>query len=161
MQAAIAKVMGPGAPFEICPADVKLDLGTTAAPHLQRAQQYTVFKRGNLLLPQLYEVGLKVAPDDTFLVYQGPDAKGGVERMTFKETYTTAAGLAGYLLNTLGVKHGERVAMAMRNYPEWCLSFMAATSIGAVAVPTNSLWTTSELEYGSKLCFASRLLPRN
>ena len=36
----------------------------------------------------------------------------------------------------------------MRNYPEWINSYIAVTSIGAVAVPLNSWWTGEELEYG-------------
>ena len=36
----------------------------------------------------------------------------------------------------------------MRNYPEWCIAFMAAATAGAIVVPTNSLWNAGELEYG-------------
>merc|ERR1712176_1249361 len=35
----------------------------------------------------------------------------------------------------------------MRNSPEYCLAFLAATAMGAVGVPLNSLWGTQELEY--------------
>ena len=35
----------------------------------------------------------------------------------------------------------------MHNYPEWLLSFSAATAIGAVAVPLNSFWQEQELAY--------------
>lgn len=52
------------------------------------------------------------------------------------------------LIQDYGVKAGDRVACAMRNQPEWCIAFMAVTSIGAVIVPTNSLWKREELEYG-------------
>lgn len=50
----------------------------------------------------------------------------------------------------------------MRNYPEWCISFIAVTLIGAVIVPLNGVsfqfrlltpvgwWEESELEYGLK-----------
>ena len=38
--------------------------------------------------------------------------------------------------------------IASRNYPEWINSFIAITSIGAIAVPLNSWWTSDELKYG-------------
>ena len=69
----------------------------------------------------------------------------------------------------LGLKDGERVSHLMRNYPEWIFSFMAATSVGGVAVPTNSLWVGAEIEYalndsGATICFvdgprAAQVLP--
>ena len=43
---------------------------------------------------------------------------------------------------------GDRVAVAMRNYPEWVFSFWAAASLGAVVVPLNAWWTGPELAYG-------------
>ena len=43
---------------------------------------------------------------------------------------------------------GDRVALAMRNYPEWVVAYAAVTSIGAVVVPLNAWWTTEELAYG-------------
>ena len=46
------------------------------------------------------------------------------------------------------VRPGDRVAIAMRNFPEWSLAFFAAASIGAVVVPLNAWWTGPELEYG-------------
>ena len=36
---------------------------------------------------------------------------------------------------------GDRVAIGMRNYPEWIIAFAAITSIGAVAVSLNAWWT--------------------
>jgi acyl-coenzyme A synthetase/AMP-(fatty) acid ligase len=48
--------------------------------------------------------------------------------------------LSHALVERYGVQKCDRVAFAMRNSPEWCMSFMAITSIGAVAVPMNSWW---------------------
>jgi acyl-CoA synthetase (AMP-forming)/AMP-acid ligase II len=48
----------------------------------------------------------------------------------------------------LALRKGDRVAIAMRNAPEWCISFMAITAAGAVAVPMNSWWQGEELVYG-------------
>eukprot|EP01035_Chromulina_nebulosa_P068800 gene68800-94290_t len=45
-------------------------------------------------------------------------------------------------------RQGDRVALAMRNLPEWPVIFFAAASIGAIVVPLNAWWTAGELEYG-------------
>ena len=50
-------------------------------------------------------------------------------------------GLAGTCSTTLGVAKGDRVAIAMRNFPEWSIAFWAATAAGGVAVPLNAWWT--------------------
>ena len=42
---------------------------------------------------------------------------------------------------------GDRVAIAMRNYPEWVVAFAAITSIGAISVSLNAWWTADELDY--------------
>ncbi len=51
-------------------------------------------------------------------------------------------------LRDAGVGKGDRVAIAMRNLPEWPVAFFAATAIGAIAVPLNAWWTGGELAYG-------------
>jgi long-chain acyl-CoA synthetase len=45
------------------------------------------------------------------------------------------------------VRPGDRVAIAMRNYPEWVVAFAAITSIGAISVSLNAWWTHEELDY--------------
>jgi long-chain acyl-CoA synthetase len=47
-----------------------------------------------------------------------------------------------------GVRKGDRIAIAMRNYPEWSIAFWATAAAGAVAVPLNAWWKGEELEYG-------------
>ena len=47
-----------------------------------------------------------------------------------------------------GVKKGDRVAIIMRNLPEWSVAFWAAVLIGAIVTPLNAWWTGPELEYG-------------
>ena len=54
----------------------------------------------------------------------------------------------GYaLVHHFGVKPGDRVGIAMRNYPEWIISFAAILSIGAISVSMNAWWTAPEMEY--------------
>jgi long-chain acyl-CoA synthetase len=72
----------------------------------------------------------------------------GAERLTFDDAHRAVRALAAWMSNDKGVRPGDRVAVAMRNYPEWALSFFAATSLGAVVVPLNAWWTGPELEYG-------------
>ncbi len=81
------------------------------------------------------------ARDREFIVYED-------ERATFGEVYARAAALAHVLSSAYGVKKGDRVCIAMRNYPEWCDSFIAVTAMGGVAVPVNGWWGPHELEYG-------------
>ena len=52
------------------------------------------------------------------------------------------------LVHDCGVRHGERVAIAMRNYPEWVVSYWAVASIGAAVVGMNAWWTSQEMAYG-------------
>jgi long-chain acyl-CoA synthetase len=81
--------------------------------------------------------------DKTFYVFED-------ERITYEDAWNKAAQIAHLLVNRYGVKKGDRVAISMRNYPEWPLAFMAATSVGAIAVGMNALWQPDELEYGLK-----------
>lgn len=71
----------------------------------------------------------------TFLVY-------GEERMTFAQVLDATDALARAFVNVYKVAKGDRIAIAMRNLPELVISYMAAVSIGAVAVPLNGWWTT-------------------
>jgi long-chain acyl-CoA synthetase len=78
--------------------------------------------------------------DAPYLVYEE-------DRWTFAEAHTTVGRLARRLVDRFGVAKGDRVAIAMRNYPEWAVAMWAATSVGAVVVPLNAWWTGPELAY--------------
>ncbi|WP_423143140.1 class I adenylate-forming enzyme family protein [Parablastomonas sp. CN1-191] len=69
------------------------------------------------------------------------------ERVTFAAWYKAVAALASHLA-ARGVTKGDRVALAMRNLPEWPAVFFAVTALGAICVPLNAWWTGGELEYG-------------
>ncbi len=79
--------------------------------------------------------------DREYIVFQG-------ERLTYREHYRQVARLANHLIDEFGIQKGDRVAIAMRNYPEWSVAFWAAAAAGAVVVPMNAWWTSAELEYG-------------
>ena len=63
------------------------------------------------------------------------------QRLSFNEVYLQASMLAAAMVTDLGIEKGDRVAISMRNYPEWIIAFYAATSIGAIAVAFNALWS--------------------
>lgn len=91
--------------------------------------------------PTLRDLFAASRSDKTFLVFDG-------ERLTFEETWRRACTLGQALVEDFGVRPGDRVAISMRNYPEWVIGFMAVTSIGAVVVAMNALWQPAELEFG-------------
>ncbi|MDW3217035.1 MAG: class I adenylate-forming enzyme family protein [Acidimicrobiales bacterium] len=70
------------------------------------------------------------------------------ERITYAEAHAAVRSLAHHLVDNHGVGKGDRVAIAMRNYPEWAIAYWATISIGAAAVGVNAWWTSQELEYG-------------
>lgn len=78
--------------------------------------------------------------EKTFIVYED-------ERVSYDAWFRAAATLAHHL-QAAGIGKGDRVALAMRNLPEWPVAFFAIVSIGAIAVPLNAWWTGAELAYG-------------
>ncbi len=79
--------------------------------------------------------------DRTYLVYED-------ERYDYSEIGRQVRALAWYLRDIHGVGSGDRVAIAMRNYPEWIVSYWAIVSLGAAVVGMNAWWTSPEMEYG-------------
>jgi len=124
---AIAKLTAPGERYEL--QQIEID-----------GVPMRAFKNAPSSLRMLYE---DARSDKPFIVLED-------ERLTFAEAYRDAARIAHVLAHEYGVAKGDRVAISMRNYPEWILAFMAATSIGAMAVAMNSFWQPDEMEYGLK-----------
>ena len=77
--------------------------------------------------------------DKDYLVYED-------ERYTYAEVHAQVRKLAAHLVAN-GVHPGSRVAIAMRNYPEWVVSYWASVCVGAAAVGMNAWWTAPEMEY--------------
>jgi len=135
---AITRLTAPGQPFEL---ELKELYG----------RQCRTFKNGPQTLHDLYE---ESCSDETFIVYDN-------ERYSFDGAYKIACRIGGLLIDEYGVAKGDRVAISMRNFPEWITTFMAVTSIGAVAVAMNALWQSEEMEYGladsgAKVLFADQ-----
>ena len=69
--------------------------------------------------------------DKEFLLYEG-------ERWSFDDLLSQAAAIGHQLQELAGIEPGDRVAIAMRNFPEWMSAYIGIVSIGAVVVPLNS-----------------------
>ena len=121
-----AAVTGPGQIFELIDAEV-------------RGVKMKVFKNAPAHLGQLF-AGARGHGDKPFLVYEN-------ETYTFAQASDRIDALASLLVNTYGVKKGDRVAVAMRNFPEWVMSFAAIISVGAINVSMNSWWTEDEMDF--------------
>ena len=122
---AIAVATAPGQPHEL--VDESID-----------GRVLRVFKSAPPSLRALFE---STASELPFLSYEE-------ERYSFAQSWAAAARIGQLLVHGCGVRHGDRVAIAMRNYPEWIFAFTAITSIGAVAVAMNAHWSAEEMAYG-------------
>jgi len=93
--------------------------------------------------------------DKTFITFEQ-------ERYSFDEFFTGVDRLGKHLIDHYKVKKGDRIAIAMRNYPEWMMALVAIVSVGAIVAPLNSWGQTDELAYtladaGASLVFCDQL----
>jgi acyl-CoA synthetase (AMP-forming)/AMP-acid ligase II len=72
------------------------------------------------------------------------------ERLTFEQVHARGLEFAAMLQHRHGIAKGDRVAITMRNYPEWIIAFIGILQLGAIAIPMNAWWTADELDYGLK-----------
>jgi acyl-CoA synthetase (AMP-forming)/AMP-acid ligase II len=131
-------LIGPGAPFEVAP--VVLD-----------GVPLRDFVRAPSTVADVFRTGAAHAALVN-VVYEG-------ERLTFADVRRQACSLARELKATLGVRAGDRVAIAMRNLPEYVVAFWGIALAGAVVVPLNAWWAGGELNYalqdaGASVMFA-------
>lgn len=98
-----------------------------------------VWKNVPPTLRELFLLGRSFGPR-TFAVFES-------DRATYEEFARATLALATELQRH-GVVKGDRVAVGMRNLPEWPVAFFAVVLTGAIVVPLNAWWTGSELEYG-------------
>ncbi|HMF57379.1 MAG TPA: benzoate-CoA ligase family protein [Pyrinomonadaceae bacterium] len=62
------------------------------------------------------------------------------------------------VLRVLGVREGERVAIAARDCPGFVVSFLGTIAAGAVSVPVSTMATGAELEYVLNHCVAKAIV---
>jgi long-chain acyl-CoA synthetase len=125
---AAAELTGPGGQFEIVEAEV---LGN----------RIKVYKNAP---PSAREFWLASAAwgDRPYLIYQD-------EVVSYAEAHAQANAVAAWLVEQ-GVQPGDRVAIAMRNYPEWLLIYWACLASGVAVVGMNAWWTAEEMDYALK-----------
>ena len=124
------ELTAPGAPFEIREIELR---GASIKTYATAP-------------PSLRELWLATLPyaDNEYLVYEN-------DRWTYTSAHRDVAALGSWL-RSQGVGTGDRVAIAMRNFPEWMLAYWAITSIGATVVGMNAWWVPAEMRYALEDC---------
>ena len=117
---------GPGGQFEITEVEVRGQSLRTYANQPPSLREMWLMSGGHA--------------DKDYLVY-------GEERITYNEAHRQVAQVATWLREQ-GVEPGDRVAIAMRNYPEWMLAYWACVSTGVACVGMNAWWVGPEIVYG-------------
>ena len=126
------RLTAPGADFETTEAQVR-------GVHLR------IWKHAPATAAEAF-VQARSFGEREFLVYRD-------ERVSY-EAFTRAALRVAALLAEHGLRKRDRVALVMRNLPEWPVVFLGALLAGAIAVPLNAWWTGTELAYGLLDCGA-------
>jgi steroid-24-oyl-CoA synthetase len=122
---ALAQVTAPGQFFETTPC-------------VLGGVPYRAFVNGPKTLVDVFS-GAR-GSEKTFLVYED-------EEWSFEAVLAEADALGHALVHEFGVRPGDRVGIAMRNLPEWIVTFTAALSVGAISVSLNAWWTEEEIDY--------------
>jgi long-chain acyl-CoA synthetase len=122
-----ARLTAPGMPHEIEEREI-------------RGQRLRVWKNALPSLRDVFVAARAAHRDKTFLVYE--DERASVE------AFARAALAIAEALAADGVRKGDRVAIAMRNVPEWAAAFYGTVLVGGIATSLNAWWTGEELAYG-------------
>ncbi|MFT5540970.1 MAG: long-chain acyl-CoA synthetase [Glaciecola sp.] len=134
----VTKLTAPDSEFEVV---TKLRDGVT----------YTAFASLPTSLGEMYKAAADAHGSADFLVYLG-------ERYSFERLQQLATSFSHVLRKECDIGKGDKVIIAMRNYPEWIVSFMGITILGAVAVPVNAWWTEQEFAHVIKHSQASLVI---
>ncbi|WP_027503631.1 class I adenylate-forming enzyme family protein [Rhodococcus sp. UNC363MFTsu5.1] len=137
LAAVMARLTGPGGPFEIAEEEV---LGTRMPVMVNRG----------------WAVGELVSAsaaygDRDYLVTED-------RRMSFAEHAAAVASLAVALRDEYGIGRGDRVAILAANTIEWVVAFWATQTLGAITVGLNAWWVPREIEYGLRLSTPKALI---
>jgi benzoate-CoA ligase len=71
----------------------------------------------------------------------------GDRQISYASLYEQVNRVGSALRDRLGVRAEERVLLLMLDSPEMVFSFFGAIKIGAVPIPTNTLWTAADYEH--------------
>ncbi len=115
----------PGAPFEVTTVEV-------------RGQALKAYKNAHPTVRAFWLATAAFAERD-YLVY-------GDERLTYAETHARVNAFAAWM-QAQGLKRGDRLAVALRNYPEWMIAYWACAVTGVACVGMNAWWTPEETAF--------------
>ena len=121
MAEALALLTAPGAPFEMAEVEA---LGRRVRSYVRMPSD----------LRAVFDTSRGFGERD-LLVFEG-------ERLSFEAHWRAATAFGRALTEQFGVGKGDRVAIAMRNFPEWSICAWGALAVGAVLVPLNA-WESS------------------
>ena len=124
---ACAALTAPGQPLELIATEI-------------RGRTYPVFANAPSTLVDTFAAAADRGEME-FLVYED-------KTWSFADVVAHGHAFATALVRDYGIEKGDRVAIAMRNYPEWITSLVGIVAAGGVAVPLNAWWEAEELEYG-------------
>jgi len=113
----LQRLTEPGATFEMKPVDT-------------RGRRVRAYVNAKPNLREVLEESRRFGSRD-FLVYEG-------ERISFEGHLRAAHAFARALAERFEVRKGDRVAIAMRNFPEWSVCAWGAIALGAILVPLNA-----------------------
>ncbi|MEE2877703.1 MAG: class I adenylate-forming enzyme family protein [Pseudomonadota bacterium] len=128
LKRAHAVLTGPGGDFEIVEQEI---LGN----------RIRAYKNAPPSVREFWLSTLQFA-ENPYLIYQD-------EVLTYAQTHERTNAIVNWMF-AQGVKPGDRVAVAMRNYPEWMIIYWACCSAGITIVGMNAWWTAEEMEYAIK-----------
>ena len=112
LKQARAELSGPGSPLEVHEIEV-------------RGQSLLAFKNAPPTIRDFW-LSTSAFADRDYLVYED-------ERLTYGQSHDKVASIAAWLV-AQGVKRGDRIAIGMRNYPEWMLIYWASLCLGVAVV---------------------------
>ncbi|PQM26312.1 fatty acid--CoA ligase [Sphingopyxis lindanitolerans] len=123
---ALRRLTAPGAPFamEDCDVGGRMMRVYSNAPSTLRDIFFTAMGR----------------PDRPYLYFES-------DELSYARVHRDAQALAAALHHRFGVRKGDRVAICMRNYPEWALAYWATILLGAIVVPINAWGSGAEMAY--------------
>jgi len=119
-----AAIVGAGKPFEL------MEATPGGIP-------CRVFRRGPGTLPDLYKRVAALGNRELVVC--------GGHRLTTREVLARAYIVSRHLVDEAGVRAGARVAVIAGNHPQWVISFVAITSIGATAVAIHNRTGLTEM----------------
>jgi long-chain acyl-CoA synthetase len=92
-----------------------------------------------ITLPQMLTEAVSKHGDRTAMIFYG-------KRISYLELEMASDRFAR-ALHQMGIGHGDRVAICLPNVPQFPIAFYGVLKAGAIAVPTNPLYTSHEMRH--------------